>query len=78
VIHLNLRFLCDADLVLYATGKTTSSASDDDLSIDVLVQDFLSVLMKVFPDPAATPSLLVCGLHSQPLGLTILLSAHWA
>ncbi|KAF5344906.1 hypothetical protein D9758_011578 [Tetrapyrgos nigripes] len=42
-------------------GKTTSSEPDDDLSIDVLVADFVEVVSAVFTDVASTPSLLVCG-----------------
>ncbi|KAJ7273806.1 Alpha/Beta hydrolase protein [Mycena rebaudengoi] len=47
-------------------GKTKSTAptGDEDLSIDVLVEDFVCVLQAVFADPAAAPSLLLVG-HSM-------------
>jgi hypothetical protein len=43
-------------------GKTVSTDGiDDDLSIDVLVDDFCAVIEAVFPQPAAAPTLLVGG-----------------
>jgi hypothetical protein len=46
---------------VFIEGKTKSTAptEDEDLSIDVLVEDFVCVLQAVFADPAAAPSLLV-------------------
>ncbi|KAJ3779691.1 protein phosphatase methylesterase [Lentinula aff. detonsa] len=42
-------------------GKTvsTSDQPDEDLSIDVLVNDFVEVIQTVYPDPQASPSLIV-------------------
>lgn len=34
-------------------------SSDEDLSLEILVQDLNNLLQVVFPDPAAAPSLLV-------------------
>jgi len=45
-------------------GKTTSSLPDDDLSVQVLVADLLSLLQVVFPVPAEAPSMLLVG-HSM-------------
>ncbi|THU97124.1 protein phosphatase methylesterase [Dendrothele bispora CBS 962.96] len=45
-------------------GKTTSSEPDDDLSIDVLVQDFVEAVSAVFTDVATAPTLLLVG-HSM-------------
>ncbi|KAJ6543571.1 Alpha/Beta hydrolase protein [Mycena vulgaris] len=47
-------------------GKTKSTADteDEDLSIGVLVDDFVHTLRAVFPDPAAAPTLLLVG-HSM-------------
>ncbi|KAK7462477.1 Protein phosphatase methylesterase 1, variant 2 [Stygiomarasmius scandens] len=45
-------------------GKTTSSESDEDLSIDVLVADFVEVVSSVFTDVTSTPTLLLIG-HSM-------------
>jgi len=48
-------------------GKTEpldESVSDDDLSIDVLAEDAYNLLCTLFPDPSATPSLLLVG-HSM-------------
>ncbi|KAJ7503263.1 Alpha/Beta hydrolase protein [Mycena galericulata] len=49
-------------------GKTRSTASadkeDEDLSIGVLVDDFVATLRAVFPDPAVAPALLLVG-HSM-------------
>ncbi|TEB31490.1 protein phosphatase methylesterase [Coprinellus micaceus] len=46
-------------------GKTTSTdGKDDDLSIGVLVEDFIELLKTVFPDPAQAPTLLLVG-HSM-------------
>ncbi|KAF5359517.1 hypothetical protein D9756_002971 [Leucocoprinus leucothites] len=45
-------------------GKTTSSADDSDLSIEVLVDDLFEFLQVVFPDPALAPTLLLVG-HSM-------------
>lgn len=59
--HGESRYRCCADTSLKATclGKTTSTKPDDDLHIDVLVEDFCAVVQAVFPDPAASPTLLV-------------------
>ncbi|KAJ7644367.1 Alpha/Beta hydrolase protein [Roridomyces roridus] len=47
-------------------GKTRSTAEkeDEDLSLDVLVQDFVEILRAVFPDSAQAPTLLLVG-HSM-------------
>ncbi|KAJ3732169.1 Alpha/Beta hydrolase protein [Lentinula guzmanii] len=47
-------------------GKTvsTSDQPDQDLSIDVLVNDFVEVIQTVYPDPQASPSLILVG-HSM-------------
>ncbi|KAG6884573.1 hypothetical protein C0993_009904 [Termitomyces sp. T159_Od127] len=47
-------------------GKTTPTCdrSDEDLSIEVLVEDFTEVIRTVFPDPAGAPSILLVG-HSM-------------
>ncbi|KAJ7574027.1 Alpha/Beta hydrolase protein [Mycena floridula] len=45
-------------------GKTTSSDEDQNLSIDVLVEDFSAVIQAVFPEPASAPTLLLIG-HSM-------------
>ncbi|KAK0206750.1 Alpha/Beta hydrolase protein [Desarmillaria ectypa] len=45
-------------------GKTTTSQTDDDLSIDVLVEDFIQVIKTVFPEPQKAPTLLLVG-HSM-------------
>ncbi|KAJ3510686.1 hypothetical protein NLJ89_g4527 [Agrocybe chaxingu] len=46
-------------------GKTTSTDSDDaDLSIDVLVADFLAIVETIFPNPVSAPTLLFVG-HSM-------------
>ncbi|KAJ3571983.1 hypothetical protein NP233_g3398 [Leucocoprinus birnbaumii] len=49
---------------LIRVGKTTSSADDSDLSINVLVEDFFELIKTVFPDPASAPTLLLVG-HSM-------------
>ena len=43
-------------------GKTRSTAEteDEDLSIGVLVEDFVHTLRAVWPEPPAAPTLLVC------------------
>ena len=43
------------------SGKTLpiEGSSDDDLSLEILVEDLSNLLQVVFPDPAAAPSLLV-------------------
>ncbi|KAN0129273.1 protein phosphatase [Lactarius tabidus] len=47
-------------------GKTrpTQGSSDEDLSLDILVQDLYNLLCVVFPDASAAPSLLLVG-HSM-------------
>ncbi|KAF5327446.1 hypothetical protein D9619_004998 [Psilocybe cf. subviscida] len=46
-------------------GKTVSTdGNDDDLSIEVLVDDFCAVIEGVFPQPASAPTLLLIG-HSM-------------
>jgi hypothetical protein len=47
-------------------GKTTSKGTEDgDLSIDVLVADFIELVQTVFKDPAVAPSFLVITSISQ-------------
>ena len=43
------------------SGKTLpiDGSSDEDLSLKILVEDLNNLLQVVFPDPAASPSLLV-------------------
>jgi hypothetical protein len=43
------------------SGKTLpiEGSSDENLSLEILVQDLNNLLQVVFPDPAAAPSLLV-------------------
>ncbi|KAL9714485.1 Protein phosphatase methylesterase 1 [Leucoagaricus gongylophorus] len=45
-------------------GKTTSTADDSNLSIDVLVDDLFGLLQVVFPDSTSAPTLLLIG-HSM-------------
>ncbi|KIJ62961.1 hypothetical protein HYDPIDRAFT_135455 [Hydnomerulius pinastri MD-312] len=45
-------------------GKTTSTESDENLSMDVLVEDFCAFIQTVFPDPATAPVLMLVG-HSM-------------
>ncbi|EIN03975.1 protein phosphatase methylesterase [Punctularia strigosozonata HHB-11173 SS5] len=56
-----------------AHGKTTSTSQDppqqEDLSIDVLVQDFVELIKVVYPDPASSPTLLLVG-HSMGGAIT--------
>ena len=40
-------------------GKTTATASDEDLSVDVLANDLVQLLQVIFSNPKETPSLLV-------------------
>lgn len=55
-------------------GKTTSTdGQDDDLSIDVLVEDFIELLKTVFPNPSAAPTLLVRDHGSWPPMMHILI-----
>jgi protein phosphatase methylesterase 1 len=51
---------------LLPPGKTrpTQGSSDEDLSLDILVQDLYNLLCVVFPDASAAPSLLLVG-HSM-------------
>ncbi|KAF9048870.1 Alpha/Beta hydrolase protein [Panaeolus papilionaceus] len=48
----------------HGKGKTTSSKDDENLSIEVLVADFCSVIESIFADVSVTPSLLLIG-HSM-------------
>lgn len=50
------------------SGKTLpiEGSSDEDLSLEILVQDLSNLLQVVFPDPAAAPSLLVRALDLCP------------
>jgi hypothetical protein len=50
------------------SGKTLpiEGSSDEDLSLGILVEDLNNLLQVVFPDPAATPSLLVRTLELYP------------
>lgn len=43
------------------SGKTLpiEGSSDEDLSLEILVEDHSNLLQVLFPDPAAAPSLLV-------------------
>jgi hypothetical protein len=43
------------------SGKTLpiEGSSDEDLSLEILVEDLNNLLQVIFPDPAAAPSLLV-------------------
>ncbi|KII84405.1 hypothetical protein PLICRDRAFT_46311 [Plicaturopsis crispa FD-325 SS-3] len=45
-------------------GKTTSSGSDENLSIDILSSDLCALLGKLFPDPKASPTIVLVG-HSM-------------
>ncbi|OAX41924.1 protein phosphatase methylesterase [Rhizopogon vinicolor AM-OR11-026] len=45
-------------------GKTTSSQSDENLSIDVLVDDFCALIQAIYLDAAAAPTLMLVG-HSM-------------
>ncbi|KAG6850105.1 hypothetical protein H0H93_001026 [Arthromyces matolae] len=47
-------------------GKTTTTSgqTDNDLSIEVLVNDFYEIIRTVFPDPITAPSLILVG-HSM-------------
>ncbi|KAG5643286.1 hypothetical protein DXG03_001253 [Asterophora parasitica] len=51
---------------LPGNGKTqpTSGNSDEDLSIEILTDDFTEVIKTLFPDPATAPTLLLIG-HSM-------------
>jgi hypothetical protein len=55
----------EADLVV---GKTSSTGEteDEDLSIQVLVDDFCELVQTVFPDPEIAPTLLVCMWFCHP------------
>lgn len=50
------------------SGKTLpiEGSSDEDLSLEILVEDLNNLLQVVFPDPAAAPSLLVRTLDLCP------------
>ncbi|KAG6329914.1 hypothetical protein ID866_9174 [Astraeus odoratus] len=45
-------------------GKTTATQSDEDLSMDILVEDLCALIHKVFPDPATAPVFMLVG-HSM-------------
>ncbi|KAI6039911.1 Alpha/Beta hydrolase protein [Pisolithus marmoratus] len=45
-------------------GKTTATTSDEDLSMDVLVDDLCAFIQKVFPDPPTSPVFMLVG-HSM-------------
>lgn len=45
-------------------GKTTATASDEDLSMNVLVDDLCAFIQKVFPDPPTSPVFMLVG-HSM-------------
>ncbi len=45
--------------VLSGMTLPIEGSSDEDLSLEILVQDLNNLLQVVFPDPAAAPSLLV-------------------
>jgi protein phosphatase methylesterase 1 len=40
-------------------GKTTSEENDENLSIEILTDDFYQLIQTLFPDPQHSPSLLV-------------------
>lgn len=40
-------------------GKTTATGSDENLSMDILVEDLCALIQKVFPEPATAPVLMV-------------------
>ena len=69
-----------------SSGKTLpiEGTSDEDLSLEILVQDLNNLLQVVFPDPAAAPSLLVCAFQLSltsvnPVNALIsLLDTAWA
>jgi hypothetical protein len=50
------------------SGKTLpiEGSSDEDLSLEILIEDLNNLLQVVFPDPAAAPSLLVRTLDLCP------------
>ena len=50
------------------SGKTLpiEGSSDEDLTLEILVEDLNNLLQVVFPDPAAAPSLLVRTLDLCP------------
>jgi hypothetical protein len=54
-----IRFLKRMPNTHRVSGKTTSSQSDEDLSINVLVEDFCALLQTIYPDVAAAPNLMV-------------------
>jgi len=43
----------------HLSGKTTSSQSDEDLSINILVEDLCALLQTIYTDVAAAPTLMV-------------------
>ncbi|KIM62710.1 hypothetical protein SCLCIDRAFT_118979 [Scleroderma citrinum Foug A] len=45
-------------------GKTTATGSDENLSMDILVEDLCALIQKVFPEPATAPVLMLVG-HSM-------------
>lgn len=62
-------------------GKTTSKgAEDEDLSIDVLVADFIELVQTIFKDPATAPTFLVITPTSQsanPISTLCSSTVHW-
>lgn len=59
------------------SGKTTSSQSDEDLSIDILVEDFCALLQTIYPDIAAAPTLMVKFILHYKSQLLTLWAARW-
>ncbi|TDL25836.1 protein phosphatase methylesterase [Rickenella mellea] len=45
-------------------GKTTSTTSDEDLSVEVLSKDLIGLVCTIFPDPLSSPTFLLVG-HSM-------------
>jgi hypothetical protein len=56
MVCIRFRVMHDTHHVL---GKTTSSQSDEDLSINVLVEDFCALLQTIYSDVTAAPNLMV-------------------
>jgi len=61
----------------HLSGKTTSSQSDEDLSIDVLVEDFCALLQTIYPDVAAAPTFMVKFIIHYASQLLTLQAASW-
>jgi hypothetical protein len=57
-------------LIVYE-GKTTSSANDEDLSIDVLADDLFALIQNLYPDPSTSPTFLASHFHTPVLHLIL-------